>query len=119
MSQSHDGSERVRSSSRRVVRPVQTGVTRSPGRADFDRRPVSEDTLGRSREVVAARDVLRDWVRDQEGASRELLEQVEQDPEPTQVPRAEPERSAPVRRSRPVLRTSPEPEPEAQDGPEF
>ena len=119
MSQSHDGSERVRSSSRRVVRPVQTGVTRSPGRADFDRRPVSEDNPGRSREVVAARDVLRDWVRGQEGAPKELLEQVEQDPEPTSAPRVEPERSAPVRRSRPVPRTLPAPEPEAQDGPEF
>ena len=119
MSQSHDGSERVRSSSRRVVRPVQTGVTRSPGRADFDRRPVSEDNPGRSREVVAARDVLRDWVRSQEGAPRDLLEQVEQDPEPTQVPPAEPERSAPGRRSRPVPRTPPAPEPEAQDEPEF
>ena len=119
MSQSHDGSERVRSGSRRVVRPVQTGVTRSPGRADFDRRPVSEDTPGRSREVVAARDVLRDWVRAQEGAPKELLEQVEQDSEPTQVPRVEPERSAPVRRNRPVPRTLPAPEPEAQDEPEF
>ena len=119
MSQSHDNSGRVGSSSKRVVRPVQTGVTQSPGRADFDRRPGSEDTPGQSREVVAARDVLRDWVRAQEGAPPELLEQLEQDPELTQAPPLEPERSAPLRRSRPVPRTPVVPEPEAQDGPEF
>lgn len=119
MSQSHDNPGGSGSSSERVVRPVRTGVTRSPGRADFDRRPASEQTPGLSREMSTVRDVLRDWVRSQEGAPRELLEQVEQDPEPTQVPPAEPERSAPVRRSRPVPRTPPDPEPEAQDEPEF